>query len=270
MGLLAIDIDGTLTHEAHRVSPEVIDALERFVSEGWALYFITGRNFSWAMRVLSQLKVPFYLAVLNGALILEMPSARVMRKTYLAKEDLLDLDHLLAQEHHDYLLYSGNEGQDKVYHRKAPSAYMQKRAQHLNEEWVHVTDFASLPFSDFPTIKWVGEREKLEGIAAQVVKKFGWYVPVIRDPVDHDFCLAQASSPKANKGIALELMAHHRPVIAAGDDLNDLPMLMLADVKVVMYDAPPALKEIADVIAPSVYQNGLIDGLKEAMRRLNP
>lgn len=268
MGLLAIDIDGTLTHEAHRVSPEVIEALERFVSEGWELYFITGRNFSWAMRVLSHLKVPFYLAVLNGALILEMPAAKVVRKTYLAKEDLLDLDQLLSHEHHDYLLYSGKEGLDRVYHRKPPSAYLQKRAQHLNEEWVHFEDFASLPFNDFPTLKWVGKRERLEGIAAQVVNKFGWYVPVIHDPVDHDYCIAQASSPKANKGIALELFAHHRPVIAAGDDLNDLPMLMLADVKVVMHDAPPALKEIADIIAPSVYQNGLIDGLAQAMERL--
>lgn len=270
MGLLAIDIDGTLTHEAHRVSPEVIDALERFVSEGWKLYFITGRNFSWAMRVLSHLKAPFYLAVLNGALILEMPASKVMRKTYLSKEDLLELDSLLNDEHRDYLLYSGKEGHDRVYHRKPPSSYLQKRALHLNEEWVHVDDFASLPFDDFPTIKWVGKRDRLESIASQVVKEMGWYVPVIRDPVDHDFCLAQASSSQANKGLALELLAHHRPVIAVGDDLNDLPMLMLADVKVVMYDAPLALKEIADVIAPSVYQNGLIDGLKDAMRRLKP
>jgi Cof subfamily protein (haloacid dehalogenase superfamily) len=270
MGLLAIDIDGTLTHEAHRVSPEVIEALERFASEGWKLYFITGRNFSWAMRVLSHLKVPFYLAVLNGALILEMPASNIVRKNFLSKDDLMTLDGILANEHHDYLLYGIHEGQDRVYHRKQASAYMQQRARHLNENWFHIEDFAKLPFNDFPTIKWIGEKARLEAIADLVVESYGWYVPVIRDPVNPDYFIAQASNPKANKGHALDLFAHHRPVIAAGDDLNDLPMLLLADVKVVMQDAPPALKDIADIVAPSVYQDGLIEGLTQAMQRLKP
>lgn len=270
MGLLAIDIDGTLTHEAHRVSPEVIEALERFASEGWKLYFITGRNFTWAMRVLSRLSVPFYLAVLNGALILEMPASQIVRKNFLSKQDLGRLDGLLAKEHHDYLLYAVHEGQDLVYHRKPASAYLQERARHLDERWVQIEDFAKLPFNEFPTIKWIGEKARLQAIAELVVKNFGWYVPVIRDPVNPDYFIAQASNPNANKGHALDLFAHHRPVIGAGDDLNDLPMLLLADVKVVMKEAPAALHEIADIVAPSVHQNGLIEGLTKAMQRLKP
>lgn len=270
MGLLAIDIDGTLTHEAHCVSPEIIKVLERFSSEGWKLYFITGRNFSWAMRVLSHLSAPFYLAVLNGALILEMPASNIVRKNYLLKGDLLALDKLLAKEQQDYILYAVHEGQDRVYHREPASPYLQERARRLDEQWIQIEDFANLPFNDFPTIKWIGEKARLEAIADLVEEEFGWYVPVIQDPVNRDYSIAQASSAKANKGHALELFAHNRPVIAAGDDLNDLPMLLLADVKVVMQEAPSALKAIADIVAPSVYQNGLIEGLTQAMQRLKP
>lgn len=270
MGLLAIDIDGTLTHDAHSVSPLVIKALEDFVRQGWKLCFITGRNFAWSSRLLSTFHVPYYLAVLNGALILEMPGAKVVRRSYLDKKDLASLDQILREDQLDYLIYSGMEGQDIVYHRHQATGYQKERAAHIGETWVSLESFAHLPLAQFATLKWIGEKERMEAIAAQVIPAFQWTLPVIRDPVNSAYWIAQASHADANKGGALDFFAHHRPLIAAGDDMNDLPMLLIADVKVVMADAPPALKAVADIIAPSVYENGLIEGLKQAVMRCRP
>jgi hydroxymethylpyrimidine pyrophosphatase-like HAD family hydrolase len=48
-------------------------------------------------------------------------------------------------------------------------------------------------------------------------------------------------------------------VIAAGDGYNDFPLLMAAGLKVAMGNAVDELKEIADHIAPSVDEDGIVD-----------
>src|SRR3990167_3857638 len=47
-------------------------------------------------------------------------------------------------------------------------------------------------------------------------------------------------------------------VIAVGDDFNDYPMLMAAGLKIAMASAPEELKAIADFVAPSVDEDGVV------------
>ena len=55
------------------------------------------------------------------------------------------------------------------------------------------------------------------------------------------------------------------PVIAAGNDHNDLSLLQAATIKIAMEDAPIPLTSIADIIAPLASKAGLIDGLEQAL-----
>lgn len=270
MGLLAIDIDGTLTGETHAVAPEVIASIEYYASQGWEIYFVTGRSFTWAMQSLAAFSCPFTLAVQNGALIIQMPEKIVLSRNYLHKSIVKELDHLMNKEFPDFVIYSGFEGQDKVYYRGTSHVYPLKRAEIIGEDWVKVPDYEALSFTSFPAIKWFGKKEALEPIAKILNQKFDWHAPLIKDPIDPSYYILQASSPLATKGHSVDHFREKRPLIAAGDDLNDYPMLMKADFRVVMHGAPSALVDIADVVAPSVYEKGLVAGLKEIMKLVHP
>ena len=79
-GIIALDIDGTLTDETHCIDEAVVELLTKLHQEGWILIFITGRPFAWGYRSLNVLKIPYYLSVQNGAILLEMPSQKVLKR----------------------------------------------------------------------------------------------------------------------------------------------------------------------------------------------
>src|SRR5690625_105069 len=82
-GIIALDIDGTITFERERMEKKVSDFLNFLIREGWQLIFLTGRTFSFAMPVLCELEGVFYIAVQNGASVYKMPSEKLIRKQHL-------------------------------------------------------------------------------------------------------------------------------------------------------------------------------------------
>ena len=76
----------------------------------------------------------------------------------------------------------------------------------------------------------------------------------------------------ASKGDALEKLLEldtiKRPIIVAGDDMNDLSMFKVADISIAMKDGAQALIEKADIIAPAASSEGIITGIQEALKKL--
>ena len=54
-------------------------------------------------------------------------------------------------------------------------------------------------------------------------------------------------------------------LIAAGNDENDISMLKLANVRIVMEDAPKHVLKHADIKAKSASKNGIIAALEKAI-----
>ena len=100
------------------------------------------------------------------------------------------------------------------------------------------------------------------------------HAPLNRDPFNPDYYVIQATHPKATKGEVLkdfiQINQIRGPLIAAeGDDNNDLSMLKIADIKVVMANAPEELLKLADVIAPPANHDGIVQGLRQAIERID-
>ena len=58
-GILALDIDGTLTTGEEDFEIATKEYLEKMVGNGWHLIFLTGRILSFASPLLSSFSVPF-------------------------------------------------------------------------------------------------------------------------------------------------------------------------------------------------------------------
>lgn len=273
-GIIALDIDGTVTAAAHDLDQTVADFFQALHQEGWVFLFVTGRTFHWGSSVLKGLTFPFYFAVQNGAFLVEMPSGKILVKELLGKEILPEMEKICQGEPSDYTLFSGYANQDKCYWRPQRFSqemrdYLYKRIAYTQENWIAVENFT---LEEFAAVKCFGKRESAERIGQKIEEQLGLHAPLIRDPFDQEMYVIQATHPDAHKGTPVELtrqlLNFKGPVIAAGDDLNDLSLLEKADVSIAMKNAPQQLLNIADIIAPTALEQGIITGLKEAIRTL--
>ncbi len=276
-GIIALDIDGTVTAQAHGLESNVIDALDRFAKEGWFFIFITGRPFQWGFLTLESLPFSYALAVQNGALLLEMPSRKILTRKYLTREILPQLEKISQECETDFVIYSGLENDDWCYYRSAflPASlqnYGLQRAAFLGEKWRMLQAFSDLPVPRFSSVKFFAKDKHAFTISQRIEKELGLHAPPNRDPFNPDFFVIQATHPQANKGFVLKAfiqkMKFSGPIIAAGNDHNDCSMLQAAHVKIVMANAPPDVLAMADILAPPASQQGIIQGLSDAIYRL--
>lgn len=276
-GWIALDIDGTTTADVHAIPKEVQDYLHELSNEGWKIFFITGRLFSWALSTVSSLEFPFYFATQNGADIFEMPSKKLLSQSYLNSDILPFLDREYAGLDKDYLIYSGFKNGDTCYYR--PRRFTEEIKTYLSllegfspTPWKSFDTFDFDKKTTFPLIKCFGTKEEMTPLYKKLKMRTDVHVSMIRDPLSASYYLILITDAGASKGTAIERIRStvhsSSPLIAAGDDFNDLSMLERANIKIVMQTAPEELKEHADIIAPSATECGLIPALKEATERL--
>ncbi len=274
-GIIALDIDGTITNHHTHLQPEVKTFLKT-LSENWFVVFISGRTFTWGYEVLQNLDFPYYLAVHNGAVVFHMPSKEIVLKKLVSINSLPAIDLLFDDLADNYILYPESEGQPICFYRptmfsKGVLNYLQGRAETFQEKWIPVENFKNLPFDDFFALKYFGSFEHSLKVASRLESQ-NLHAPIIKDPYDLEIYIIQATHCDVTKGSTLEqlkcLLLPNGITIAAGDDNNDASMLAFADVKVVMATAPESLLKIAHVIAPPASEMGIISGLKAAIKRV--
>lgn len=271
-GVIACDIDGTLTTSRNSLPESVKTVLVKAVSKGWKLALITGRTFAFAEELASSLPFPFIIAVQNGATILEMPSRRILRCHYLEKGLIPKISNIFDEEPTDLVIYGGREVNDRCYYcpngfHKEMTNYVQQRK--VYENWLEVNHFNTLPIERFTSFKFFGELDSLNRITESILFSHSLNIPIIKDPFIDGYYVAQATHLKATKGEVIQtlrdLICPENPIIACGDDENDLSMLSVADVSIVMANAKAKVLQEADLIAPPASKNGIVKALEEVI-----
>lgn len=276
-GIIALDIDGTLTGPDHVIAPEVIDYLELLHSQQWQFIFITGRPYTWGSSALHTLPFPYFLAIYNGAYILSLPQGQIAER-YLLERDYLDRLYAIAERYNTGLVVLGGlEEGEQIYFTAskfddAALHFFEKRREVSQEKWIPVASIDEIPFTKFTSAKFFVDADVAEKIAQEVEDELGLHVPLIKDPVDPSYTILQCTHARANKGDALEnfssVCGWSGIRIVAGNDSNDIPMFQKAQITIAMQDSPLALRQLATIIAPPVEDLGLIEGLKAAIAKL--
>jgi len=277
LGQIALDIDGTITDATHHAPEEVVHFLHSLEEKGWEITFITGRTFAFASRVVGKFDFPFYLAVQNGADILLMPEKKRVVRHYLDEKALAILQQAYEGEQEDFLIYAGYEQGDFCYFR--PERFSVKMRAHLRkimalspEPWKEVESFDFKQGLAFPLAKCLGTKESMQRVCKRLQMHPELSATLIRDPLAADedaVYLILVTGARATKGEALnsvkELTGGGGVTIAAGDDLNDVSMLEVADIKIVMASAPSEMLPMATLVAEHGQQHGIITALNKAI-----
>lgn len=254
--LLGFDIDGTVLGAGDRPAPGIAAALRELAAAGVLLVPVTGRPLRGALAVTAALEVePAACVAYHGALVADLRSGERLRHLTLPDDLVAELAILGLAAGSEVSLYVGDERLD------------------LPPDWTPPSRGGPGTGDAGPRACGV-TRLVLAGAAARVTpalpelagaRRAGLRIEAVRPGV------VAVLPPGADKGDGLSLVAAHLRVphgrvVACGDDLNDITLLLAAGCAVAVGDPHPALRAVAWAV---VTQDGLAGVLRDTFISLD-
>ncbi|MDQ5900837.1 MAG: hypothetical protein QG600_415 [Patescibacteria group bacterium] len=246
---LFLDCDGTLIPYDYAALPS--DALARAIKkaeEKVAVCIVTGRAYPFTKPILEKLGLHSGILVANnGAEVIDLKTGGTLYEKPIEEKDFRVIADYLNKENISF--YAKQDQKDLSYQEKhfSSSSGIKKVFMGFTEEILSL--------------------EKAENIL-----KFLSSLPTINahkthhaDPDKYGIIFSHAQATKMH-GVSIllkELNLKKEEVIGVGDSYNDFPLLMASGLKVAMGNAVEELKEIADYIAPSVTEDGVVDVIEK-------
>lgn len=263
--LYVTDLDGTLLGADSRLSPETVRMLNILAGAGVAVTPATARTPATVQQIFASVRQPECLdaegkkvavpsIVMTGAGLWDRGKVCFERCTLIPEEDAVRIRDIFEREALRPFVYclSGDRFLN-VYHsesmsRREDSFYQERR--HLTLKRFHLGqrparwDSVALFFAIGPVRIVEETTRELSGVTACAA---AWY-PDINMP---DTGLIDLYAPGVSKAGAVRELAAAlgaERIVVFGDNLNDLPMMRVADVAVAVENALPEVKEAADVV----------------------
>lgn len=261
--LVAIDLDGTLLNEEHKISPEVKQAIQAARQAGVKIVICTGRPFPGATAFLKELDLSAdddYVITYNGGLVQEVKSGKVVVRHMMDHDDYLTLQ-AAAQEAGSHFHAIHNEG---IFTPNSDISEYSVREAYL----IGLPLFYRKPEDMDPSVIYnkmmMIDKEPVLEAAISRLPKFLWdkYTILRSEPFFLEVLNKQASKGTAVKDLAELLNIPRESVMALGDGGNDVDMIEWAGIGVAMDNARDEVKAVADHITASNRENGVAQALE--------
>jgi Cof subfamily protein (haloacid dehalogenase superfamily) len=256
--LIALDLDGTLLTEDHRLTPATEAAIAVARGQGYHITLATNRMEASARLFAERLSLTEPIISYGGALMRSLDGApplldlRIGRETARAAlQAIEDDDEVFRFVYQDGHVYTDRE-----------TWYSVRYGQILGVQ-VHLADSLESILEAEPTaVVFRTPPEKAPTITerlsravdgqARLLQSLPFYIEVL--------------PTEASKGQALQALLDHYSLgpencIAIGDGINDLEMINLAGLGVAVANADERLKEAADHVTANPRDRGVFEAL---------
>jgi Cof subfamily protein (haloacid dehalogenase superfamily) len=261
IGLVGIDVDGTLVGKSGEVAPRVWEAVELARAKGIRLALCSGRPaFGRAVEYARRLDERGWHAFQNGASIVNLPTGQ-SRSVSLPPEAVTTFMAQARANGAVLELYS-----DRDWVEESSAAWAVAHAGLLGVKFEPRT-FESL---DGPVVRaqWLLTLEQASQFMSRAYP--GLEVSQSTSPLMPGtqfvgFTRAGVSKASAMRTIALEYGIDMRDVMYIGDSGNDIPALRVVGHAVAMANSDPAVIEVAERVVAHVDEGGVADALRMAV-----
>lgn len=268
--LIFLDIDGTLTEPGKNVPPpSAVDAVCRARGKGHKVVLCSGRNYGMLFPVV-QYGFDGLIASAGGYIEYDSQVVYDCPMTSQQQTKVMDIFkesgiyRTIGGRNHSYTDEGFKEFLAENTQSEANSELLRWRIQIENELGIY-------PMSEY-------DGEPIYGMAfmsrgAERLKK-----PMQILQEEFDFCIqdedacgivnGELSSKDFDKGKAVERLCDFLSIskentIAFGDSMNDLEMLQAVEIGVCMANGSPSLLKIANMVCPSVTEDGLFKAFQK-------
>lgn len=269
MKLIFLDIDGTLTEPGSNVPPDsALEAIRKTQEKGNLVFLCTGRNKAM-LEPLLKYGFDGMVAAAGGYVTVK---DKVLFDMPMPQEELEDLLSIL----HKNGVFCTIEGKDRTYGDENLSEFL-KTADGVNSEierWRKALSeslniYPMKEYNGGPIYKIVIMCEKKDQLKEAQEKYEDRYDFVIQEVAAHGNCANGELINRAfDKGKGIRRIAEYLNVpiedtYGFGDSMNDLTMIETVGTSVCMDNGAKALKEISDLVVPSVTEDGLAAGFQQ-------
>lgn len=255
--LIALDVDGTLLDDEHRLSDVTRESLLRVHELGVELVLCTGRGPNNTLPLLKDLGIEGTVITHNGAATVQSGDLRVVDQFSFHINDVSPLIQYCRQEgiHFDlctvFDLFVENADKNvlSMYYKFGISPIYRKDLTQFDESLVKFTMFGDQQVMDHIEKDWA---------------QFGCPLCVIRSGDQ----FIDIMHPVVNKGHALSRLAEMKQIdrdhiLAIGNFYNDIEMLQFAGLGIAMGNSPEAVKESANAVTDTNNAHGVYKALEQ-------
>ena len=269
LGLLGIDVDGTLITDDGHITEKVYNALDKAVSAGWEFVIASGRTYYAAQSIIGRLPFLNYAILSNGACIMDVKKNQVLHLETLTPEVVREVVRVTREQGAIPALYNTDIFHQAVYYETIDGAceffkwYVteDKRCERVDDIMEYTDNVLQVGMIAARDIIF-SIRDGLDMSGARILAlpfespRFGgknrdfWFLQVVN---------TQAVKIDALRKISRWLDIPDGRLIAVGDNYNDADMIKNADVGIAMGNAPDEIKELAHEVVGSNNGSGLVE-----------
>lgn len=259
VGLLALDLDGTLIDRDLIISARVKDAVQAARRQGVRGCIVTGRMFRAALPFARQLNFDAPVICYQGAAIVDPASDEVVRHIAVPAAVVGDLIAACKRDGRHLQLYANDQ-----YYVEEENEFSELYAQLSQARPVKIESFESeFRFREATKAVIIDHPDRVTAYIPHVAREFAGRAYVTRSYPQ----FIEVLNPAVDKGEALRVVAQRlgvpmEAVLAVGDSWNDAPLLQAAGFGVAMGSAPRELLDVADAVVADVRADGVAEAIE--------
>ncbi|TDX47994.1 hypothetical protein C7959_1348 [Orenia marismortui] len=257
--LVAIDMDGTLLNDDHKVSDKNREIITKYANQGVNFVLASGRPYQALYPYTKELEVYLPLVTSNGSIV----KCPLTESVYTNSSMPLDL----AKEILDYG-YSKGYGVSLYFEDEVITSHEEVAKVHRELEGIDPTIITKYQLEEGPTkIVFFADPEDIDKAFAQLADKYEGDLYITRS----DERCVETMNLEVSKGKALKYMIKRmniasEEVLAIGNNFNDVAMFEEAGLAVAMGNSPEGVKEVADFVTKSNQEDGVAYALEKFLK----
>ncbi len=257
--LYVSDLDGTLMQPDARLSPRTVALLNGAVADGKLFTVATARTPATVAGILRDVDMRLPAVVMTGAALWNPRDGRYSRECHFDPRAAERLVYIYRETGTPTFLFTLDGDKIDIYHIGGRLNEIQRQFVAEREESPYKRFHLAADGAD--TLPADLSHVILLYTMLPDAKAFATYgrtrdVPGIRAQYYHDIYgpevgILEAFSDRATKALAVRALADSvgaDRVVCFGDNINDLPMMAVADLAVAVENALPEVKEAADIV----------------------
>ncbi len=266
MKLIFLDIDGTLTVPGENTPPQsAIDAINKARSKGHKIFLCTGRNPDM-LKPLLKYKFDGFISCAGGYIAVGENYDEILYSHPMTDEQR----DIALKALHDNGVFCTIEAEKGSWGDEDLGEFLSTQGEGNSEieRWRKAlsSNLGIKPMSQYdgsPVYKVVimcTKMSQLDEAKKLLGGEFNFVIQELKEPVT---CINGEIINKdfdKGKGVKIICEKFHEKIentIGFGDSMNDLEMIQTVGKSVCMANGSEALKKIADIVCPSVKENGL-------------
>jgi hypothetical protein len=255
--LIATDIDGTILIPEGDFTQGVKDCMKDLCSKGIKVVLVTGRMNAAATLIAKDLGLNTPVVSYQGGLVVD--GNKKLYERYLTEEQTEKILDWAKEENIHINLYN-----DDVLYSQAESIEIKRYCNNLHTKYT-VKNFSEIKKNKINKLLAIdySNPDRINYYEKELPKVFPDLYIVKSTPYFLEFSNKEASKYCAVKFLQNYWGLKQEEILTIGDQNNDIELLRAGGIKIAMGNATEELKNIADYITNSVYEDGFVHAISK-------